>query len=1121
MAEGQGTFELITRQLVVAVEPLRRAVADVDSFRVFLGRLGWEATSLPQPYQDLAAIVGDAVAAVEGLADDPDPGEIADALDQVRRLYDAIEQISQAPAGIDPADVADFLAELAERTLELLIVEYLAAAVPRAHRGLIMLGVIEREFHEGTATRPAYLRTRLRYEDLPKLFTDPGSLPRRVYGWGTPQYRFDRLRDDVFELLWALGLPAIIDTVPPALATGWQAVPAQADKPVETRVRLELFEFVAGDQAFRLGLSLTELPAEGAAQAGVILQPDVPQQVGAELPLTPTWKVQVRAGTDLASLFGVLIRPGSVTVRYPFAPGTPLPSAGFAVTLVYDAGATRRVLLGRPNGSRLEIGGTAAGLGIDVRQGDLEVSAGLELRQLAAVVTADELDGFLGKVLGGATVVIPISLGLTWSSTTGFKFTGEAGFEVVLHPNLRLGPVSVDALLLGLRSGAAGDGTPQVALAAGVGLSGALGPVSFAVDGLGIALDLRFTPGNAGPLSVRVGLQPPSGLGLAINAGPVAGGGFIAYDEAAGRYFGVFAVRVGPVSVTAIGMLDTRLPGGQRGFSLFIMLAARFSGIQLGYGFMLTGVGGALGVNRRFDTDALLERFASGTVGRILAPENPVRDAPTLLGELSAVFPPAEGVFVVGPTVQITWLDVVKADLGIFIELPGPTKIVLLGVVRAVLEFDTGEGPVLQLRCDLVGVLDFPRALLSFDAVLVDSTILEVFTLTGGMAFRLSWGAEPYVLLSVGGFHPGFNPAPVVLPPSLTRMAMSYAPVDTGLTLRLEGYFAITTNTLQLGARIDAAIEFGPLSARGFLAFDVLIQFQPFAFQFDFEARMEIRWRGRSLAGLRVRGSMAGPGPTVFSGEVSIEILFFSISAHATFELGSEAAPAVTPVPSALDELAAELADRANLSATGGDPLVGLRDPEAATSAPVLPPTGQLVWRQRRAPLGLLLERFEGAPLARAETVTAASALAADPEDDWFAPGGFAALSDAEALNRPAFERLPGGIRLGAGAAGGSSALTHVVTVEEYLLPEEQPASVAAFAAPAWLLRAADLRAGLGGGDRPAPAVTLASEPWQVRDGDGQVVATTSSQAQAHQLVRAGRGAAAHAAGDTVTLTSM
>ena len=370
-----------------------------------------------------------------------------------------------------------------------------------------------------------------------------------------------------------------------------------------------------------------------------------------------------------------------------------------------------------------------------------------------------------------------------------------------------------------------------------------------------------------------------------------------------------------------------------------------------------------------------------------------------------------------------------------------------------------------------------------------------MFTLTGGIAFRLSWGAEPYVLLSVGGFHPSFNPAPLVLPPSLTRMAMSYSMADVGLTLRLEGYFAITPNTLQLGARIDAAIEFGPLSARGFIAFDVLIQFQPFAFQFDFEARMEVRWRGRTLAGLRVKGSMAGPGPVVFSGEVCIEILFFSICAHATFELGSDAPPVVTPVPSALDALAGELADARQPERHRWRP-AGRAAPgaETGTSAPVLPPTGELVWRQRRAPLGLLLEKFENAPLTSPETVTASSALGAVRRTSGSHPAASPTLDDAEALNRPAFERLAGGLRIGAGGTGGSSVVTHQVTVVEFRLPDEPSATSTAFAAPAWLLRAADARGRPRWRRRGRPAVAVAAEPWQVRDDDGQVLAAGTSR---------------------------
>ena len=70
----------------------------------------------------------------------------------------------------------------------------------------------------------------------------------------------------------------------------------------------------------------------------------------------------------------------------------------------------------------------------------------------------------------------------------------------------------------------------------------------------------------------------------------------------------------------------------------------------------------------------------------------------------------------------------------------------------------------MQIRLDILGLLDFQKRVVEFDAVLVDSHLLGILELTGGAAFRLSWGREPYVVLTVGGFHPGYSPAPLVVP---------------------------------------------------------------------------------------------------------------------------------------------------------------------------------------------------------------------------------------------------------------------------------------------------------------------------------------------------------------------
>jgi hypothetical protein len=80
------------------------------------------------------------------------------------------------------------------------------------------------------------------------------------------------------------------------------------------------------------------------------------------------------------------------------------------------------------------------------------------------------------------------------------------------------------------------------------------------------------------------------------------GGGYLYGDEASGQYVGVVQLAFAGVQLSAIGLLSTRLPGGQRGFSLLVLISFTFPPVQLGFGFALTGVGGLIGVHRTVST---------------------------------------------------------------------------------------------------------------------------------------------------------------------------------------------------------------------------------------------------------------------------------------------------------------------------------------------------------------------------------------------------------------------------------------------------------------------------------------------------------------------------------------
>ena len=65
----------------------------------------------------------------------------------------------------------------------------------------------------------------------------------------------------------------------------------------------------------------------------------------------------------------------------------------------------------------------------------------------------------------------------------------------------------------------------------------------------------------------------------------------------------------------------------------------------------------------------------------------------------------------------------------------------------------------MRLQVNFLGVIDFDAGTLSFDASLFESSLLS-FPLSGDMAVRLKWPGDANFLLTVGGFHPLYQPPP-------------------------------------------------------------------------------------------------------------------------------------------------------------------------------------------------------------------------------------------------------------------------------------------------------------------------------------------------------------------------
>ena len=238
-----------------------------------------------------------------------------------------------------------------------------------------------------------------------------------------------------------------------------------------------------------------------------------------------------------------------------------------------------------------------------------------------------------------------------------------------------------------------------------------------------------------------------------------------------------------------------------------------------------------------------------------------------------------------------------------------------------------------------------------------------------------------------------------------------------GIDMRAEGYVAVTSNTVQLGGHFEAGIDAAGCGAHGFLNVDAIVQFTPFHFHAEVSAGFEVEVFGLTFGGVRLDGTIDGPGPVTISGRMTVETFLHDFHFHETFTFGSGGGPPAVPAQRAAEVLRSEEVRPESLHAVGGpDREVVLAPLPVPPKLALVLPRGGVVWQQKRVPLDIPIDRLDGAPLGSNQKVTASVPHQTSGVGDLFAPGSFITLSQAEALNRPAFEQLPAGVVSAGGA---------------------------------------------------------------------------------------------------------
>lgn len=997
--------------LIDVLEWIRDTLADETARRAVLADLGLPVTA-PPPAPDFAEQLDNLDRYRQQV--DPDLEAFLSAWGDLVACLDALDTMLVAAGARRDED----LKELTFQLFSLLATDWMRLRIPTVYFLARLLAVFEEQFPKqfygtaeaagGAVGSPLETASRIKFYVVDTL-NNPGDYLKRAFP--APETVADAETLAERTLLPLAALFAFFEALPnPEILYSWERTPAPTTPLADALSRTMLsFSFKGqlakaepseGTITERAGATFAWVPREHGGP-GLFVALHGAHDVTANL--SDEW--QLKLGFRSASAVDFFIHDDGIDVAGPSDA-----AASLAVETRRKSDAVPHVFR-VASGTRLEIGKFS----VEGKLGADGASIKVVASDSALLLAMQDSDPVLQSVIPSKEVRFAFVLGLGVATGRGLFLEGSSNLELALAVNASYGPVQLRQIYMRLDTGSSGKG---VRFETALTLELRLGRLKAIVDRIGFKAESN--PNSRG--APIVGYRIPNGIGLTIESRAVSGGGYLFFDPSLDAYGGTvqlgFEMRKAKWQFQAVCFISTNAADGSGLFSLLFIGSLTRNLPQPSPGFRLTALGLIGGYNRTADVEAMRAGLKSGALDTILFPKNPVADAPRIIRTLQGLLPPRRDQFLFGISARFEYgvPTVLTIEVALLMDFPDPTRLLLLGQLHALMPTETR--PVIRLHLDAVGVIDFDRGTLALDAVLYDSRVLT-HVITGDMALRAGFGDGPSFLLAVGGFNPRFIPPAGF--PKLERAAITLNKGDSA-RIRLEAYFALTSNTAQVGARLELLVRSGGFSVDGHLGFDALFQFSPFAFVVDITAGVTLKWHGRTLLGVELALTLSGPSPWHARGKATFKIWRFSKSVSFDRTFGADEPPPALPPADPLPELLEALRNPRSWSAVSplaSSSLFALRD-RPVPEGVLIDPTGELRVSQRVVPLKISIERFGNtAPSGERRFVVEI----VDPDGHWtdrptpvmdlFAPGQFLDLSDAERLSRPSFEPMEAGLRFG------------------------------------------------------------------------------------------------------------
>lgn len=1023
MPVSQHTLQQLSRELAAIFEPLLQ-INDVERVKALFHDLGirlpegQDFGNINQVIEKVVPVV-DAVKSLSGISDDDEIWSVVlDIFKNTAELMVCVSQkVDQLKSDLDV--IPDFLSNSAIGEIPRRLVDYLVFFYLFNHRRetfgvLLFVGLLDEENMQadGDKFQPAFLLRKVCWERIPKYFTAPGELPELIYKWES-DFDHQLFLERLYLLLRGFRLPGGLypQSEKVRTAMGNNAMTLE-------ELRMPLFENASWPNIYsQFGINITPVEQLGAKKPGFAILPFVIGAASFDFDLNDKLEIVFETTASLETGLGIVLRPDTGVEFVTNLFQSPLDSIDFqtSMELRQRENTGEIIIVGAPNASRFAIEGPGTRI-FATKSVQTDIGFEISLRAIRLIISGSDGDGFLAKILGDGGVNVEAGITLGYSLANGFFIRGSGGLEIRLPTHVNVGPIELQEAIIGLKFR-----DENLALEAGTTIKLELGPFTAIVENMGLTTTLSFPDGggNLGAAQLDFSFKPPNGVALSLDASVVRGGGYLFFDPDNERYGGALELSVSNMFViTAIGLITTRLPDGTKGFSLLLIISVQFTpGIALGMGFFLSGLGGIIGINRTMNEDALRQGVRTGAIEHILFPENVIANIVQIVSDIQLIFPPQRDQFLIGLMAKITWgvPPLISIEFGLIIEFSNPVRLAILGVLQIALP--TEDEALIVIKVSFAGIINFDEQYLSFDASLFGSRILT-FTLEGDMALRLNWGEEKAFLMSVGGFHPSFEPPARLNVSNMKRLTLNILSGNPRLTLT--AYFALTSNTVQFGAQIDFYFSVSSFKVLGYFGFDVLFQFSPFRFIAGIRAGVEIKIGSVTLLSIGLSFELAGPTPWSANGTASFSILFFSFSVRFSKTWGERNDISMPSVP-VLPELLKALGEDRNWVAQLPPRrfvLVSLREIDSDSAGVVLDSFGSLRISQTILPLEIDILRFGNnmpsdilkARISRIRI--SGEEMATDDERESFAPAAFTDLSDEDKLKAPSYVKERSGVRV-------------------------------------------------------------------------------------------------------------